>query len=96
MSLRHSAHCCYVSELILMYLISFGVQVLASHKITMIPPPAADAEPTARAAAPRTRQRPDHEEMVPDLEAFLKAHPEIKSVVKMAVVSSMKHASDVL
>ena len=35
---------------------------------------------------PKVRERPDHEELVPDLEAFLKAHPEIKSVVKMAVV----------
>ena len=35
---------------------------------------------------PKTRERPDHEELVPDLEAFLKAHPEIKSVVKMALV----------
>ena len=60
--------------------------MLASHKITMIPPPATEAEPAAGAIAPRVRERPDHEELVPDLEAFLKAHPEIKSFVKMALV----------
>lgn len=52
----------------------------------MLPPPATDAEPAAGAAVPKVRERPDHEELVPDLEAFLKAHPEIKSLVKMGLV----------
>ena len=64
------------------------MQVLAPHiKITMIPAPAAEAEQGAAAATTRPRARPDQEELVPDLEAFLKAHPEIKSQVKMAKVT---------
>ena len=65
-----------------------GMQVLAPHiKITMIPAPAPEAEQGAAAATARPRARPDQEELVPHLEAFLKAHPEIKSQVKMAKVT---------
>ena len=64
------------------------MQVLAPHiKITMIPAPAPEAEQGAAAATARPRARPDQEELVPHLEAFLKAHPEIKSQVKMAKVN---------
>ena len=67
--------------------ISFGMQVLAPHiKITMIPAPAPEAEQGAAATTARPRARPDQEELVPYLETFLKAHPEIKSQGKMAKV----------
>ena len=63
------------------------MQVLAPHiKITMIPPPATKAEQAGAAAVPKVRERPDQDELVPDLEAFLKMHPEIKSIIKMAAV----------
>ena len=65
----------------------YGVQVLAPHiKITMIPPPATKAEQASAAAVPKVRERPDQDELVPNLEAFLKTHPEIKSIIKMAAV----------
>ena len=70
-----------------MKLLMHGMQVLAPHiKITMIPPPGADAEQAGAAAAPKaTRRKADQEELVPDLEAFLKANP-IKSIKKVAEV----------
>ena len=65
-----------------------GMQVLAPHiKITMIPAPAPEAEQGAAAATARPRARPDQEDLVPHLEAFLKEHPEIRSQVKMAKVT---------
>lgn len=57
-------------------------------KITMIPPPATEAEQAGAAPAPKVRERPDQEELVPALEDFLKAHPEMKSITKMAKVGS--------